>query len=141
MASHRLSSAALAAVVLLGSSTAVIAQTAPAQGQAKGRINFSSDSYTTGQPASPDKGQYTGATTRSVMSWEGAGRWGLKVQLDQSPARDVQSKDMEAGAFYKVTPRLRVGGALGMAEKPQPAPRVTKDETTPKVKLETSLKF
>lgn len=145
MASLGLSSVVLAAAALLGSATLAVAQTATLQtsGQAaaKPKVNFSNETYTTGQPASPDKTQYTGTTTRNVMQWEGAGRWGLKVQLDQPVAREVQPKDMEAGAFYKVTPKLRVGVAGGLSDKAAPVRRPSKDDVTPRVKLETTLKF
>jgi hypothetical protein len=144
MASLRLSSAVIAAAVLLGSASFAFAQTStpmPGQTAPKSKVSFSTDTFTAGQPASPDKSQYTGSTTRSVMQWEGAGRWGLKVQLDQSVARETQPKDVEAGAFYKVTPRLRVGGAVGLADKAPPTPRPSTDTTAPRVKLETTLKF
>lgn len=110
--------------------------------QAKPKVTLTTDSYTTGQAPSPDKAQYTGTSTRSVMEWEGAGRWGVKLRLDQSPAHPVAPKDMEAGAFYKVTPGFRVGGAVGLADKPQsPQQNSQDDQVAPRVKLETTLKF
>jgi hypothetical protein len=109
---------------------------------AKPKVTLSTDSYTTGQAPSPDKGQYTGATTHSTMEWEGRGRWGVKLRLDQPVSRPVQTKDMEAGAYYKVTPAFRVGGALGLSDKPQaPTAPSSEDQVAPRVKLETTLKF
>ncbi|MDP3300025.1 MAG: hypothetical protein Q8M38_08010, partial [Phenylobacterium sp.] len=49
------------------------------------------------------------------------GRWGVSLNLDQPSGRDVQLNDVEAGAFYSVTPSLRVGGAVALAEKEEPA--------------------
>jgi len=145
MASPGLTSAVFAAAALLGSASLAVAQTSAvqpgAQTAAKPKVNFSTETFSTNQPGSPDKTQFTGATTRNVMQWEGAGRWGLKVQLDQSVARDVQPRDMEAGAFYKVTPKLRVGVAGGLTDKAAPVRKPTKDDVTPRVKLETTLKF
>jgi len=140
-----LSISVLTVLVLSGAAASAHAQTASQlsttqQGGAKPKVKFSTESYSTGQAASPDKQIYTGQTTRNVMRWEGAGRWGLKIQLDQPVARGLLPKDMEAGAFYKVTPGLRVGGAVGLSEKPVPPSR-PKDEVTPRVKLETTLKF
>ena len=110
--------------------------------QAKPKITLTTDSYPTSQAPSPDQAQYTGASTRSVMEWEGAGRWGVKLRLDQSPAHPVAPKDMEAGAFYKVTPGFRVGGAVGLSDKPQPSQQNPQDDqVAPRVKLETTLKF
>jgi hypothetical protein len=115
--------------------------TAPAT-QTKAKVTLTTESYPTGQAASPDKSQYTGNSTRSVMEWEGSGRWGVKLRLDQSPAHPVASKDVEAGAFYKVTPGFRVGGAVGLSDKPQPPQKNAQDDqVAPRVKLETTLKF
>jgi hypothetical protein len=109
---------------------------------AKPKVTLSTESYTTGQAPSPDKSQYTGAATRSIMEWEGRGRWGVKLRLDQPVTRPTQPKDMEAGAYYKVTPAFHVGGALGLSDKPQaPTAPTTDDQVAPRVKLETTLKF
>lgn len=70
------------------------------------------------------------------------GRWGVSLNLDQPSGRDVQLNDVEAGAFYSVTPSLRVGGAVALAEKEEPAfKRTQPTDATPRVRLETALKF
>ena len=85
---------------------------------AKPKVTLTTDTYTL-QASPPEKGQYTGPETRSTMEWEGKGRWGVKLRLDQPTTRPAQTKDMEAGAYYKVTPSFHIGGAVGLSDKPQ----------------------
>ncbi len=70
------------------------------------------------------------------------GRWGVTLDLDQPSGRDVQLNDVEAGAYFRVTPSLRVGGAVALGEKEEPAFKKTQPtDSTPRVRLETALKF
>lgn len=70
------------------------------------------------------------------------GRWGVSLNLDQPSGRDVQLNDVQAGAFYSVTPSLRVGGAVALGEQEEPAFKKTQPaDATPRVRLETALKF
>ena len=70
------------------------------------------------------------------------GRWGVSLNLDQPTGRDVQLNDVQAGAFYSVTPSLRVGGAVALGEKEEPTFKKTQPtDATPRVRLETALKF
>lgn len=70
------------------------------------------------------------------------GRWGVTLDLDQPTGRDVQLNDVQAGAFYSVTPSLRVGGAVALGEKEEPTFKKTQPtDATPRVRLETALKF
>lgn len=79
------------------------------------------------------------AQPNKIIQWDTKkGRWGLKLDL----GRDTQWKDVEAGAYFRVTPSLRVGGAVGL-ESTQDAPIRKRDveESAPKVRLETAFKF
>ena len=136
MTSTGLFRATALAGLLLGAAGAAHSESA-----AKPKVTISTDSYVSGQAASPDKAQYTGQSTRKTMEIEGKGRWGVKLRLDQPVTRPLESKDMEAGAFYKVTPSFRVGGAVGLADNPQQAPIRAPDQPKARVKLETTLKF
>ncbi len=70
------------------------------------------------------------------------GRWGVSLDLDQPSGRDVQLNDVEAGAYFRVTPSLRVGGAVALGEKEEPAFKKTQPtDSTPRVRLETALRF
>lgn len=139
-----LSRTAALAALLLGAAGVAHGQslTTSSTPPAKPKITLSTDSYTI-QATAPDKSPYTGPETRSTMEWEGRGRWGVKLRLDQPVTRPAQTKDMEAGAYYKVTPSFRVGGAVGLSDKPQApdTPSSQDDPVAPRVKLETTLKF
>lgn len=85
---------------------------------------------------------------RRTLTWDAKkGRWGLSLDIkprtDMDPTtRDQQGRDVEAGAFFKVTPQLRVGGSVGVGPN-NPAPLRKDDgrEETPRVRLETAFKF
>lgn len=78
-----------------------------------------------------------------IYQWSVKGRWGLKLDLNQDEARPSGWNDVDAGAFYKISPSVRVGGTVGFGEKTkslQPRdPAVEKDQ--PRVRLETTFKF
>ncbi|BBF81142.1 NtrZ family periplasmic regulatory protein [Asticcacaulis excentricus] len=88
----------------------------------------------------------TNAATRQqskIYQWSVKGRWGLKLDLNQDEARPSGWNDVDAGAFYKISPSVRVGGTVGFGEKTkslQPRdPAADKDQ--PRVRLETTFKF
>jgi hypothetical protein len=69
------------------------------------------------------------------------GRWGLKLDVDQLAYRETQLKDVQAGAYYKLTPNVRVGASAGVAGQSDLAPARGKEVTAPRVRLETAFKF
>lgn len=71
------------------------------------------------------------------------GRWGLNLNLSQPVGRDTQWGDVEAGAYYRLSPRLRVGAAANLANSERDPARVpeTDRRTQPRVRLETIFKF
>jgi hypothetical protein len=78
------------------------------------------------------------------LKWDArAGRWGVTLNLDQPTNRDAQLNDIQAGAYFRVTPSLRIGGAVALGEQPG-APAYKKTEAqdgAPRVRLETAFKF
>ena len=102
--------------------------------------------------ASAAKGQTADFTVRSEASttpqgnksltWDTRkGRWGVTLNLEQRGERDTQWNDVEAGAYFRVTPSLRVGGAVALGEKEAPAYKKTEpQESAPRVRLETAFK-
>lgn len=83
------------------------------------------------------------ATPRKTLQWDSKGRWGLKLDYQQPGAHDTQWQSIDAGGFYKLTPRLQFGATVGLAAD-QPDPRmVTPEQQTPqpRVRLETTFKF
>lgn len=75
-----------------------------------------------------------------VLQFDQAKKWGWKLEMQQPVTREMQLKDMEAGAYFKFTPGFRVGGAVGLTDKAAPTPKL-REEVTPRVRLETTFKF
>jgi len=71
------------------------------------------------------------------------GRWGLDFSLNQPVGRETDWGDVEAGAYYRLNDRLRVGAAAAVATPeadPARAPE-TNSRAQPRVRLETIFKF
>lgn len=121
---------------------------------ALGFAGVSADAYAQSRPAKPKPrveavtpnnadraGDWGPAGRRRSLELNGDGRWSLKLDYDQPTTRDVELRDMEAGAYYRVSPRVRVGGAVTLRDQEAPR-RVTDDEKpAPRVRLETIFKF
>lgn len=125
---------AISALALAGSATLAHAQAAPAKPKPQ-------DAFTVRGDFNARDSQFAQEGRRLV--WDAKkGRWGLT--LDIKPRGDLgpAARDVEAGAFFKITPQLRVGGAVGVGPN-QPAPIRKSDgrEETPRVRLETAFKF
>ena len=71
------------------------------------------------------------------------GRWGVTLNLQQPDSRESNWNDVQAGAYYRITPSLQVGGAVALGDQQlQPGPKkLTPDEGQPRVRLETQFKF
>ncbi|HEX6859454.1 MAG TPA: hypothetical protein VF138_04535 [Caulobacteraceae bacterium] len=84
--------------------------------------------------------QAAAAQPNKILQWDTKkGRWGLKLDLG---SKADQWKDVEAGAFFRITPSLRVGGALGLENtKDAPVTKRDQEEAAPKVRLEGAFKF
>jgi len=79
-----------------------------------------------------------------TMKWDAAkGHWGVTLNLKQPEARASTANDIQAGAYYRITPSLRVGGSLAFGEQPvAPGPKPNPaDVGQPRVQLETKFKF
>jgi hypothetical protein len=83
------------------------------------------------------------ASPRRGLRWTDRGRWGLDFNLSQPVGRETDWGDVEAGAYYRLSPRLRVGAAAGLAS-PAPDPARSPDSdrrAQPRVRLESIFKF
>lgn len=80
---------------------------------------------------------------RRALRWNESGRWGLNFNLNEPVGREADWGDVEAGAYYRLSPSLRVGAAAGLAEpEPDPARAAqTEGRAQPRVRLETIFKF
>ncbi len=84
-----------------------------------------------------------GQAGASRLRFTERGRWGLDLNLSQPVGRDSNLGDVEAGAYYRVNPRLRVGAAAGLAETesdPARAPQ-TDRRAAPRFRLESIFRF
>ncbi len=90
---------------------------------------------------SQDKNQWSGRTTRRSLQWNDKAKWGVKLDVMQSEDRDIQLKDIQAGAFYKLTPSLRVGGAVSLGDSARLTRDTAPEDQAPRVRLETAFKF
>jgi len=92
----------------------------------------------------PDLNQWGPQVGRRSLQWDSQkARWGLKLDMDAPVGRPLSYKDrdVQAGAFYKITPSFRVGGSVrlgAMSDSPQ---YVVPADKAPKVRLETAFKF
>lgn len=78
------------------------------------------------------------------LEWDARkGRWGVTLNMDQSDARPSTLNDVQAGAYYHITPSLRVGGAVALRdEQVKPGPKkIGSEESRPRVRLESTFKF
>lgn len=86
----------------------------------------------------------TATPQRRGLRWNDSGRWGLNFNLNQPVGRETDWGDVEAGAYYRLSPRLRVGAAANLASPeidPARAPESADRRAAPRVRLETIFKF
>lgn len=70
------------------------------------------------------------------------GRFGFTLSVEQPELRPATGNDVQAGAYFRITPSLRVGGSVALGEqdlKLRPSPGRPAD--APKVTLQTAFKF
>ena len=106
-----------------------------AYAQSVGKQNPQPQSFTV------DPSVWQPAGTSKSLQWNGNGRWGLKLDYQQPTTRDLQGKDVDVGATYRLTKRLRLVGSVNVGD--DTAPRfVTPDERPqPRVRLESLFRF
>lgn len=78
-----------------------------------------------------------------TMTWDAAkGRFGFTINVQQPDNRPAVANDIQAGAYYRLTPSLRVGGSVALGDQQlTPTPMPARPADTPKVRLETTFKF
>ena len=85
----------------------------------------------------------TFAAPHKSLELDSNGRWGLR--LDIAPpvgSRDLDVKDVSAGAFFHITPSVRVGGSVGLGDRQADTQKILPaDANAPRVHLETKFKF
>jgi len=84
-----------------------------------------------------------------VYAFSLKGKWGVKFDVNQPATTPSGPNDIDAGAFYKLTPSVRVAGTLGFGEKtidsfrsdPVATAQQQATKNQPRVRLETTFKF
>lgn len=90
-----------------------------------------------------DRNQWGIQTTHKTVEWDAAkSRWGLKFDVEQQAGAFTDWKNVQAGAYFKVTPSLRVGAGVSLGD-PQnnTGALITQTPAPPRVHLETAFKF
>lgn len=84
----------------------------------------------------------TATPSQSRMRFTERGRWGLDLNMSQPVGREDSLGDVEAGAYYRVNPRLRVGAAAGLAETERDPARAPQTERpAARFRLESIFRF
>lgn len=93
------------------------------------------------RPASQDEALRLGTPPSATqLKFNERGRWGVDLKLAEPVVRERKLRDVEAGAFFRVTPSVRVGGSVQLDDKRKPD-RITPDDRGARVRLETKFKF
>lgn len=131
--------AAVVALTLLGTAASAYAQSAPA----KPRVQPTPDAFVVRGDFNLRDSQFGSQGGRRTLMWDAKkGRWGLMLDITPRPDVVSQGRDVEAGAFFRVTPQLRVGGAVGVGRQAAPVRKAgDREEEAPRVRLETAFKF
>ncbi|WP_337189325.1 NtrZ family periplasmic regulatory protein [Phenylobacterium sp.] len=70
------------------------------------------------------------------------GRFGLTFGMQQPDGRPATPNDVSAGAFFRITPSVRVGGSVALGDQDlTPQRNQARPADQPKVRLESSFKF
>ena len=135
MTGARFFTAVAATLVLLGTAGAAHAQSV------RGDTVLVTDNLT---GVTLDEGQWGPQPVRHKLQWSGdkKGRIILELDLSQPVGRDMQFRDVQGGAYYRLTPSLRIGGAISLGDAPAVPDRFNLPQTqAPRVRLETTFKF
>lgn len=133
-------------VISLGllSSLALVAfaDSAAAQSQNSGRsrapvVSLSEANAARAAAVPPQQGQRRG------LRLSENGRWGLDLNVTEPTGREANLGDVEAGAYYRVNPNLRLGASAGL-DTPEPSPSSapqTDRRTASRFRLESIFRF
>jgi hypothetical protein len=91
-----------------------------------------------------DRNQWAPLAQHKTFEWDAAkSRFGLKFDVEQQPGATSEWKNVQAGAFFKVTPSLHVGAGVSLSDQPNnpTANPLAQQPAPPKVHLETTWKF
>lgn len=79
------------------------------------------------------------------LSWDARkGRWGMTLNVESPQTREADWSDVKAGAYFRVSPSLSIGGAVSMGDQagqPEAWRKIAPKQQAPRVRLETAFKF
>ncbi len=84
---------------------------------------------------------FTVPVPHKTYSFDNKGRWGVALDMEQPVNRDTQWKDVTAGAYFRISPRLKLGGSVGLGDKLSQPQQITPQDVGPRVHLETKFQF
>ncbi len=90
-----------------------------------------------------DRNQWAPLAQHKTFEWDaGKTGFGLKFDIEQQPGANGDWKNVQAGAFFKVTPSLHVGAGVSLTDQPNTtANPLVQQPVPPRVHLETTWKF
>jgi hypothetical protein len=107
-----------------------------------------------GSALAADKGKVVDFTVKSepitsapnsgrALKWDASkGRFGLTLDIQQPRERPAVANDVQAGAYFRITPSLRVGGSVALGEQDlKVRPYAARPADAPKVTLQTAFRF
>jgi hypothetical protein len=77
------------------------------------------------------------------QKWDASkGRFGFTLDIQQPEGRQATPNDVAAGAYFRITPSVRVGGSVALGEQDlTPRRNQARPADQPKVRLESTFKF
>jgi hypothetical protein len=92
--------------------------------------------------AADETGRWSAQAPNKSLQWGGKGRWGVNLNVEEPVGREVKAKDMEAGAFFRIAPSLKVGGSVRLDDKDvRQERRLRPGDRDTRVRLETKFQF
>ena len=131
-------------LIAVALSTALLAVAAEARAETAIPVLSPQASFTARDAVVPDLNQWGLQGGRRTLQWDSKkARWGLKLDLDRQVGRPLSytDRDVQAGAFYKITPSFRVGGSVRLGAVNDAPQTVFPADKAPRVRLETAFKF
>jgi hypothetical protein len=123
---------------------AVLAAGASARAESKGAATAADNNFSVQNTLASDANQWSPQIGRRSLQWDSKkAKWGLKLDMDQQLGlpQNFSNRDVQAGAFYKITPSFRVGGSVRLGAMQEGSQIPLPNDDKPKVRLETALKF
>ena len=117
---------------------------AAAHAQQVRTLDLPDATFTARDSFASDPNQWGPQVGRRSLQWDSkTAHWGVKLDVDSPVGRALSytDADVRAGAYYKITPSFRVGGAVSLGALNEDPHAILPPEKAPRVRLETAFKF